>query len=208
MAYSSAYGGLIDIAGLSEGDAAVISAASSSVGLAAIQIANMVGATPIAVSRTHGKRDILLRAGAAHVLAADEGDVAARLNEITGGAGVNVIFDPVAGPLLAELAAATAQYAKLVIYGALSADPTPIPALTLLQKRLTIRGYDMVEVVADDTRLAQAVAFINDGIEQGALTPTVDRVLPLADIADAYAYLEGNAQTGKVVISVSQPDGN
>jgi len=58
----------------------------------------MVGATPIALSRTRGKRDILLRAGAAHVLATGEGDVAARLNEITGGAGVNVIFDPVAGP--------------------------------------------------------------------------------------------------------------
>jgi NADPH:quinone reductase-like Zn-dependent oxidoreductase len=63
----------------------------------------------------------------------------------------------------------------------------------------------MVEVVADDTRLAKAVSFINDGIEQGALTPTVDRVFPLADITDAYAYLESNAQTGKVVISVPSP---
>lgn len=206
MAYSTAYGGLIDIAGLSEGDAVVISAASSSVGLAAIQIANMARATPIAVSRTRGKRDILLRAGAAHVLAADEGDVAARLNEITGRRERDLRSRR--RPLLAELASATAQYAKLVIYGALSVDPTPIPALTLLHKRLTIRGFDMIEVVADDTRLAQAVSFINDGIEQGALTPTVNRVFPLAGIADAYAYLESNAQTGKVVISVPEPDGN
>jgi len=51
----------------------------------------------------------------------------------------------------------------------------------------------MAEVVADDTRLAKAVSFISKGIERGALTPTVDRVFPLADIADAYAYLESNA---------------
>lgn len=80
--------------------------------------------------------------------------------------------------------------------------------LTLPQRRLTIRGYDMVEVVADDTRLAEAVSFINDGIEQGALTPTVDRVFPLAGIADAYAHLEGNSQTGKVIVSVPQHDCN
>jgi threonine dehydrogenase-like Zn-dependent dehydrogenase len=103
-----------------------------------------------------GKRDILLRAGATHVLAPDEGDVAARLNEITSGTGVNVIFDPVADPLLPELASATARFAKGIIYGALSAGPTPIPALTRLQKRLTIRGYDMAEVVADDTRLGSS----------------------------------------------------
>ena len=108
MAYSTAYGGLIDIAGLSEGDAVVISAASSSVGLAAIQIANMAGATPIALARTRGKRDLLLRAEAAQEVASGEGDVAARLDEITGvcaGATRSSIPSPA---LLAELASATA----------------------------------------------------------------------------------------------------
>src|SRR5437763_15975197 len=68
MQYLTAYGALIDIAGLSKGDAVVIPAASSSVGLAAIQIANRVGATPIALTRGRSKRQALVGAGAAHIV--------------------------------------------------------------------------------------------------------------------------------------------
>ncbi|TIP56024.1 zinc-binding dehydrogenase, partial [Mesorhizobium sp.] len=73
MQYLTAYGALIDIAKLSRDDFVIITAASSSVGLAAIQIANIVGATAIAVTRTSAKRHALLKFGAAHVVAsADE----------------------------------------------------------------------------------------------------------------------------------------
>ncbi|ALE06198.1 hypothetical protein AL755_13210 [Arthrobacter sp. ERGS1:01] len=201
MAYSTAYGGLIDVAGLRAGDVVVIPAASSSVGLAAIQIANMVGARPVALSRTSAKRDLLLQAGAADVIATEEEEVTERLQEVAP-EGVNVIFDPVGGALLGALAASTAQYATIVIYGALSGEPTELPVLSLLQKRLTIRGFDMVEVVGDDDRLAKAVAFINDGIASGALNPTVDRTFPFDQISDAYAYLEKGSHTGKVVVTV------
>ncbi|BCW70781.1 hypothetical protein NicSoilB8_18250 [Arthrobacter sp. NicSoilB8] len=78
---------------------------------------------------------------------------------------MKVVFDPVGGPLLTELAAVIAKYGRIVVYGALSSEPTQIPALSLLQNRLTIRGFYMVEVVSDDARLAKAVAFITDGIE-------------------------------------------
>lgn len=66
MQYLTAYGGLVDIGGLRRGDFVVITAASSSVGLAAIQIANRIGAIPVAVTRTSAKRQLLLEAGAAH----------------------------------------------------------------------------------------------------------------------------------------------
>ncbi|SDU99431.1 NADPH:quinone reductase [Microlunatus sagamiharensis] len=206
MAYATAYGGLVDIAGLRAGDVVVVSAASSSVGLAALQIAAMIGATPIALSRTSDKRDELLAAGASAVIATGEEDLRGRLADITGGAGVDVVFDPVGGPLLSEVAEAAAEYATIVIYGALSDSPTTLPVLALLQHRLTLRGYDVVEVVGDDTRLARAVAFINHGITTGALRPTVDRTFALSAIADAYTYLESNAQVGKVVITMPQTD--
>jgi hypothetical protein len=140
------------------------------------------------------------------VIATETEDVTGRLLDLTDGAGVNVVFDPVAGPGLAALLAGTAQYATVIIYGALSAGPTELPLLSLLQKRLTIRGYDMVEVVvADDTRLARAVAFINAGIESGALTPVIDTVFPVSEITDAYAYLEAKSQFGKVVVTAPDP---
>ncbi|MEV5052330.1 zinc-binding dehydrogenase [Arthrobacter sp. LAR12-1-1.1] len=109
-------------------------------GLAAIQIANIVGAKPVAVTRTGAKRQQLLDAGASAVIATESEDVTARLDQITGGAGVQVIFDPVAGPPLAQLIDAVATYATVVIYGALSSDPTSLPVLSMLEKRITIRG--------------------------------------------------------------------
>ena len=112
MQYLTAYGALIDIAELKAGETVVIPAASSSVGLAAIQIANKVGATPIALTRGQSKRQALLDAGAAHVIATDEQDLVKEILGITGGKGARVVFDPVGGPTVAKLARATAHLAS------------------------------------------------------------------------------------------------
>ena len=109
MQYLTAYGALIDIAGLTKGDAIVIPAASSSVGLAAIQIANKVGAVPIALTRGSSKRQALLDAGAAHVIATDEQDLVKEIRGLTGGKGARVVFDPVGGPTFTKLVQATAR---------------------------------------------------------------------------------------------------
>ena len=109
MQYATAYGALIDIAGLKAGDTLLIPAASSSVGIAAIQIARMVGAMPVALTRGSGKRKALLDAGAAHVIATEEQDLVAEVKKLTGGKGARLVFDPVAGPTLAKLTAAMAE---------------------------------------------------------------------------------------------------
>src|SRR3954453_2502346 len=95
MQYLTAYGALGDIAKLTKGDTVLIPAASSSVGLAAIQIANRVGAVPVALTRGRSKRQALLDAGAAHVIATGEQDVVKEVLGITGGRGARVVFDPV-----------------------------------------------------------------------------------------------------------------
>ncbi|MBD7995437.1 zinc-dependent alcohol dehydrogenase family protein [Arthrobacter sp. Sa2CUA1] len=204
MPFITAYGGLIDLAGLSAGDTVVIPAASSSVGLAAIQIANMIGAKPVALTRTSSKRQQLIDAGAAAVIATEEEHVVERLDQITDGAGVQVIFDPVAGPLLPRLIDAASTAATVVIYGALSTDDTALPVLAVLGKHITIRGYELFEVTTDPERLRGAVAFVRDGLNSGALKPTVDKVFEMENIAEAYQYLESNGQIGKVVVSVPQ----
>jgi NADPH:quinone reductase-like Zn-dependent oxidoreductase len=103
MQFMTAYGALIDIAGLSKGEAVVIPAASSSVGLAAIQIANRVGATPIALTQGSLKRQALLDNGAAHVIATEEQDLVKEILGLTGGKGARVVFDPVGGPTVEKL---------------------------------------------------------------------------------------------------------
>src|SRR5271165_6380686 len=148
MQYVTAYGALIDIAGLTNGDTIVIPAASSSVGLAAIQIANKVGATPIALTRSSSKRQALMDAGAAHVIATDEQDLVAEILGLTGGKGARVVFDPVGGPTFAKLTRATARLGILFLYGALSPEPTPLPLFDVLGKWTTIRGYVMMEITS------------------------------------------------------------
>jgi NADPH:quinone reductase-like Zn-dependent oxidoreductase len=202
MQYLTAYGALIDIAGLTQGDAVVIPAASSSVGLAAIQIAHKLGATPIALTRGSSKRQALVDAGAAHVIATDEQDLVGEILGLTGGQGARVVFDPVGGPTFAKLARATARLGILFLYGALSPEPTPLPLFDVLGKWITIRGYVLMEITSDPARLERGQRFVNEGLAEGSLKPIVARTFPLEEIVEAHRYLESNQQIGKIVVTV------
>lgn len=202
MQYLTAYGALIDIAGLRQGEYVAITAASSSVGLAAIQIARSVGAIPIAVTRTSAKRSDLLEQGAAHVVASAEEDLAARLGEIAGSAGIRVVLDPVGGPIFGPLTEAMAPGGILIEYGGLSTEPAPFPLFAVLSKTLTLRGYLVHEILTDPARLARAKAFILDRLASGALRPVIAKTFAFNEIVDAHRYLESNAQFGKIVVRV------
>ncbi|MDW6058862.1 zinc-binding dehydrogenase [Streptomyces sp. FXJ1.4098] len=117
MPYLTAYGALVDVGGMRAGDTVVLTAASSSVGLAAIQVAQRVGAVPIATTRTRAKRDALLKAGAAEVIVTDEENIADRVHDLTGGRGAEFVFDAVAGPGVVDLARAVAPGGTLFLYG-------------------------------------------------------------------------------------------
>src|ERR1700744_3482574 len=98
MMFVTAYSALIEDAKVKAGDFVIIPAASSSVGLAAIQIVNYAGATPIALTRTSEKKQRLHEAGAQHVIATHEQDLLAEVMRITHGNGARVAFEPVGGP--------------------------------------------------------------------------------------------------------------
>jgi NADPH:quinone reductase-like Zn-dependent oxidoreductase len=202
MQYLTAFGALIEIGRLQKGDSIVITAASSSVGLAAIQIAKYVGATAIAATRGVGKKAFLLGAGADHVIATEEEDLAARVMALTSGKGAGMVFDPVGGPFVATLAEAAAPGATIFEYGALSPEPTPFPLFTALAKGLSVRGYTLFEIVKIPERMARGKLFVYNGLESGALKPIIDRTFPLAGIVEAHRYMESNQQKGKIVVTV------
>ena len=202
MQYLTAYGALIDLAALQPGDTVLIPAASSSVGIAAIQLTRMVGATPVALTRTNRKRQALLELGASAVIATEEEDVVAAVGRLTGGRGARVAFDPVGGPALATLTAALATQGTLFLYGALSPEPTPLPLMDVLSKTLTIRGYVLFEVTADAARLERAKRFVVEGLATGKLKPIIAKTFALEKIVEAHRYLESNQQIGKIVVTV------
>ncbi len=202
MQYGTAYA-LIDVGQIAAGDFVVINAASSSVGLAAIQIANERGAVPIAVTRGRGKAQALTDHGAAHVIVSDEEGVAARILEITGGAGARIAFDAVAGPALAGLLTAMAPRGVVIVYGMLGGYALE-PVLPLLMGgNLALHGFAANRLIEDPEDRRKVIAYIEQGLASGALKPVIDRSFDLSDIADAHRYLESNVQFGKIVVTTA-----
>jgi NADPH:quinone reductase-like Zn-dependent oxidoreductase len=202
MMFITAYGALIGDAKITSEDAVVIPGASSSVGLAAIQITNSVGAKSIALTRTSAKRKHLTDAGAKYVIATEEEDLVKAINEITGGQGARVVFDPVGGPTVAKLIKTLSFQGLLYLYGALSDQVTTVSPLELIAKILTIKGYNIWTTSGDAQRQKAAVDFVLAGLEKGTLKPVIDRVFPFDQIVEAHRYLEASGQFGKIVVTI------
>jgi NADPH:quinone reductase-like Zn-dependent oxidoreductase len=202
MMFITAYGALIFDAQVKAGDFVIIPAASSSVGLAAIQIANYAGATPIVLTRTSEKKTRLHEAGAAHVIATQEQDVVAEVMRITNGNGARVAFDPVGGLDFPKLIAALSNQGIAYIYGALSDGDTPIPVLEMIRKMPTIKGYSVRLVLGDEARRKVAVEYVTNGLASGALKPIIDRIFKFDDMVEVHRYLENSGQFGKIVVTL------
>lgn len=204
MQYITAYGALIDMSQLSQGQTVLITAASSSVGIAALQIAKIVGAKTIATTRGKRKVQQLYDAGADWVVQTDHENLVDRIADITNGLGANVIFDPIGGPLLEQLAESAAKGGKIIEYGALDNRATPYPLFTALGKGLAIYGYTLFEITqsSDPSRLVKAKDFIYKGLKSGKLLPLIDRVFTFEEVQEAHEYMESNQQIGKIVLTV------
>ncbi len=198
VSYSTAYGALVEKAGMQPGDHVLITAASSAIGLAAIQIANQIGAIPIATTRHSAKKEALLAAGAAAVFATDQGDMVQAVRAHTGGIGADIILDSVMGPGLAELATAAKSGGTLVTVGWLDPRPASMP----MNAPLTIYRYMSFEHTLDPVVVRRMAAFFGAGLRTGALRPTVDSVFALENIVEAHRYLEQGQQIGKIVVTV------
>jgi NADPH:quinone reductase-like Zn-dependent oxidoreductase len=200
MACFTAFG-IVQAGRATAGEHVVITAASSSVGLAAIQIANWIGAESIALTRSSAKAAALRAHGARHVIATTESDAVAEVMRITGGKGARLVFDPVGGPFVETLARLMAEEGMLMIYGGLSGQATPWPHWSATLKGLSLRGWVAAQVWRHPDRFATAREFILRGLAEGQLRPVVARTFPLDQIVAAHRYLESNQQVGKIVVT-------
>lgn len=204
MQYMTAYFPLKEVATVAAGDAVLITAASSSAGLGAIQLAKYLGARVIATTRSNDKKDFLLRAGADYVVATDGGEVSARILEFTDNRGVRVVYDAVAGSFMGQYADAVARKAQIFVYGALGgATSIECPILPLIRKGATIELYSLINYLQEAGAVERGREFIWNAISAGAFRPVVDRVFGLEEAADAYAYMEAGTQKGKIVLRCS-----
>jgi NADPH:quinone reductase-like Zn-dependent oxidoreductase len=201
-AFGTAWCGLISVGNLKAGQTVLITAASSGVGLAAIQTANRVGARPIALTRTSQKSGELRTHGAAAVIATEEMDVVESVKGLTDGQGADLVFDAVGGPGFVKLLQATATDGLLILYGATHPEPTVLSAFQIFARNLTIRGFALPVISRDDQQFAAMKHFIREGIVSRAFTPTIARTFPFNQIQEAHRFLESGSQVGKIVVTI------
>jgi NADPH:quinone reductase-like Zn-dependent oxidoreductase len=201
MQYMTAFA-LIEVADVGLDDGVIVRAASSSVGIAAIQLTNWAGGLSIAATRTSAKADALRAHGAAHVVATEEEDLVERVMALTGGKGAYVAFDPVGGPYVETLATALRPRGILFVYGGLSEQPTPYPHWQCAFKGLSMRGWVASEIWNHPHRYERAKETILAGLAAGHLKPMIARQFSgLESLREANAFLESNDQVGKVVVT-------
>lgn len=209
-----AYFTLKELAGLQRGQYVVVTAATASTGMAALQVANIRGGTSIALTRSESKRGELVAAGADHVIVVGEEDVRDTIVDITDGLGADLIYDGVGGPGLEELALATKRLGRIVSYGALGteAGDTRLPLAACLLRGvkvyagLTIFDYTgnrRLRLLPKPAAISRAKAFIVKGLAEGNFGPNIGRVFHgLGEYRLAHEYMAGNHRDGNVVVSL------
>ena len=201
-AFGTAWAGLVAVGRIAAGLTVLLPAASSSVGLAAIQIANRLGARPIALTRTSVKADELRTHGAAATVITEEQDVVSEIKRLTDGKGADLVFDPVGGPTFAKLVEATASGGLLILYGALSREQTAVPPFHIFARNLTIRGVSLPASGSDDAQIGDLKRFVTEGLADGSLSPVIARTFPCDEIVEAQRFMEAGNQVGKIVVTV------
>jgi NADPH:quinone reductase-like Zn-dependent oxidoreductase len=200
--YLTAYGPLVEYVNLGPGSTVLITAATASVGHACIQIAKAKGAHVIVTTRQASKAERLRRTGADAVIVTTQEDMIARVRELTGGRGCDVVVDSISGPIVNDLAECAAFRGRIFLYGRLDERPTPFPLITCLKKAISIIGYTLWEIVLNPLLRARAQDWILDHLERGIFTPVIDRVFHLDDIVAAHALMDANGANGKLVVTV------
>lgn len=203
MSYGTPYGALIEVCGLRKDQRVLITAANTTVGLAAIQIARAAGAIPIGTVLKESMRLPVQEAGAESVIVMENTDFSQGLAQAAPN-GIDAAFDAVGGPDVTHIAEAMRERGTIVIHGALSNEPTPFPLKIALRKNLSLRGYYYTTITDDPAAMVRAQRFLADGISARIIVPKIDRSFMLDDIVEAHAYLESGAQFGKVVV-LTQP---
>lgn len=203
--FLTAYSNLVWLGGMSTGAKVLIHAGASGVGTAAIQLVRALGGTCVVTAGTADKRAFCLNLGAELALDYKAGPFVNDVMAYSEDAGVNLIFDFVGAPYLAQNLQSLASDGRLIIIGTMGgAVADQVDLGLLLRKRLQILGTALrSRPVAQKTLLTrQFASFAAPLFETGALRPIVDRIFDLEEAASAHRYMESNENIGKIVLRV------
>lgn len=202
MQYLTAYYPLAEICPVGPGRHVLATAATSTTGSASLELGRRMGATMIGTTRSERNVPHLVEHGADHVIVTgDDADVAGRLREITGGRGVDLVFDAFGDGLIHRYAPALARDASILFYGMVDGAWPTLPFGDLFRANAVFKPYSVFNYVEDPEQRDRGVAAIRELLESGALRPRIDRVFPMEEYREAFDHARARDTHGKVVIA-------
>ena len=203
VAYSTSHGAFDWRARLKAGETVLVLGASGGVGLTAVEIAKAMGASVIAAAGGPEKLKVAERAGADHLIDYAREDLRERVKAITGGRGVDVVYDPVGGDAFDQSLRCIAWEGRLIIIGFAGGRISQIPANLVLVKNIDVIGFFWGSYRRYRPEvMTRSYQQLFRWFEEGKLKPHVSHRLPLAEVAEALRLLKTRQSTGKVVLTV------
>ncbi|MDB5849148.1 MAG: NAD(P)H-quinone oxidoreductase [Rhodoferax sp.] len=208
--FVTVWSNVFDRARLQKGETLLIQGGSSGIGVTAIQMAKALGATVLVTAGSDEKCAACVALGADHAINYKAGDFVAEVKRLTGGAGVNVVLDMVAGDYVAREIDCLAEDGRLVIIAVQGGTRSEINAGVVLRKRLTITGSTLrPRPVAFKTAIAQSLKqHVWPLIESGRIKPVIHSVFAAdagagqpSGAERAHVLMESNQHVGKIVLT-------
>ena len=203
VAYGTSDHALSDRAALREGETLLVLGAGGGVGLAAVEIGKALGARVVACASSADKLAVSRAHGADEVIDYSKEDLRERIKQLTGGRGVDVVYDPVGGPYTEPALRSTGWRGRLVVIGFAAGDIPKIPLNLPLLKGSSIVGVFWGDFTRREPQaFAERMRQLGEWFEQGKLKPHVSETLPLDRAVDALQMMASRRVTGKVVLTV------
>ncbi|MBI3330166.1 MAG: zinc-binding dehydrogenase [Nitrospinae bacterium] len=203
--YVTAHDALVSNAAVKPGESVLVTAGSSGVGTAAIQIARALGAHPVlATTRSAAKGGALRALGAHDIIDTSTPNWTESVLTATGQRGVDAIIDQVGGPMLAANIRVLAIKGRLVSVGRNAGRVGECDLDEVARKRASIIGVTFRTRTPEEALVCSErfAAHLLGAFATGALKPVLDRTFPFERIADAHAYMLSDAQIGKIVVTM------
>ena len=201
--FFTVWSNVFDRGGLKAGETLLIQGGSSGIGVTAIQLAKAMGATVIVTAGSDEKCAACVELGADYAINYKTHDFQTEVSRITGGLGVNVILDMVAGSYVAKEVESLSEDGRLVIIAVQGGVQAEINAGLVLRRRLTITGSTLrARSVAFKHAIAQScLEHVWPLIEQGHIRAVVNATFAAQDAAQAHALMESHRHVGKIVLT-------
>ena len=187
---------------LKEGESVLVHAAAGGVGYLAVQMAKLMGASPvIATASTQEKLDLAKDLGADVLIDYTEEDWPERVREATDGDGADVILEMVGGDFLQKNLQCLNTFGRMVVYGAASGDRGSLVPAELMMNNHVVAGFYLPNIMARPKLFGPSLEKVLGWISSGELKLNVGARYPLEQARDAHDALEGRETTGKIVLN-------